>query len=141
MTATIPVANFAFGSFIGPPPKFAGTPGTASCYGQSIAALVRQFGGLNGAAAALGYLNIAAPQSVILAYCGFIFGYLRRPDRDQAQLVGVSGLTAAGLLTLALLKIYPIDGGRIVLFFSPFAVVLVMTGFVVCARSTRLVRR
>jgi YVTN family beta-propeller protein len=69
VTATIPVPNFAFGSFIGPPPKFAGTPGTASCYGQSIAALVRRYRGLNGAVAALGYLDLAALQSVILAYC------------------------------------------------------------------------
>jgi YVTN family beta-propeller protein len=70
VVATIPVPNFAFGSFIGPSPKFAGTPGMANCYGQSIVALVRQFRGLNGAVAALRYLDVAALQSVILAYCG-----------------------------------------------------------------------
>ena len=32
-------------------PIFAGTPGKANCYGQSVAALAKQYGGLNAAAA------------------------------------------------------------------------------------------
>jgi YVTN family beta-propeller protein len=41
-----------------PAPKFAGTPGFSNCHGQSIAALARQFGGLNAAAAALGFSDV-----------------------------------------------------------------------------------
>jgi hypothetical protein len=51
-------------------PIFAGTPGKANCYGQSVSALARQFGGLNAAAAALGFSGIRALQNVILAFCG-----------------------------------------------------------------------
>jgi YVTN family beta-propeller protein len=52
----IPVGSepFALGVFIQPPPRFAGTPGKANCYGKSVSALVRQYKGLNAAAAALG---------------------------------------------------------------------------------------
>jgi len=48
---------------------FAGTPGKANCYGQSVSALTKQYGGLNNAAAALGYLNVSALQNAIEAYC------------------------------------------------------------------------
>jgi hypothetical protein len=34
---------------------FAGTPGKANCHGKSVSALAKQFGGLNNAAAALGF--------------------------------------------------------------------------------------
>lgn len=51
-------------------PVFAGTPGKANCHGQSVAALARQYGGLNGAAAALGYADVSALQNAIMAFCG-----------------------------------------------------------------------
>ena len=49
---TIPVgsAPLAFGVFI-QQPRFAGTPGKANCFGQSVAALTRKYGGLARAAA------------------------------------------------------------------------------------------
>jgi YVTN family beta-propeller protein len=75
VTATIPVGlePRAFGIFIQPekpPPTFAGTPGKANCYGQSAAALARQFGGLNAAASALGFSSLKTLQNAILAFCG-----------------------------------------------------------------------
>ena len=71
VTAAIPVGNnpIAFGIFIQQAPRFAGTPGKANCFGQSVAALVRQFGGLNAAAAALGYPNMQALQRAIMQFC------------------------------------------------------------------------
>jgi hypothetical protein len=48
---------------------FAGTPGMANCYGQSISALAQKFGGLNAAAAALGFPSVPALQSRILTFC------------------------------------------------------------------------
>jgi hypothetical protein len=50
-------------------PIFAGTSGKANCYGQSVSALARQFGGLNAAAAALGFPGVRALQNVILVFC------------------------------------------------------------------------
>jgi hypothetical protein len=50
-------------------PVFAGTPGTANCHGKSVSALARQYGGLNGAAAALRYADVSALQNAILAFC------------------------------------------------------------------------
>jgi YVTN family beta-propeller protein len=61
---------FAFGVFIQPPPRFAGTPGYSNCYGQSVSALAKQFGGLNAAAAALGFSSVAVLQNAIMTYCG-----------------------------------------------------------------------
>jgi len=49
-------------------PLFAGTPGRANCLGSSVSALARQYGGLNSAAAALGYASVDALQQAILAY-------------------------------------------------------------------------
>jgi uncharacterized membrane protein len=49
--------------------KFAGTHGTANCHGQSVSALAQQYGGLNAAAAALGYPNVQALQKAIMEYC------------------------------------------------------------------------
>jgi len=45
VTAMIPVGvePVAFGLFIQPPPKFAGTAGRANCYGQSASALTQVF--------------------------------------------------------------------------------------------------
>jgi YVTN family beta-propeller protein len=68
---TIPVGGtpVAFGIFIQPPPRFAGAPGASNCYGQSVAALVSQFGGFNAAAAALGFSDIKALEKTISAFC------------------------------------------------------------------------
>jgi YVTN family beta-propeller protein len=69
LIATIPVGvgPLAFGVFIRPALKFAGMPGQANCYGQSVSTLGR---GLNGAAAALGFSSVRALQEAIMAYCG-----------------------------------------------------------------------
>jgi hypothetical protein len=48
---------------------FAGTPGIANCYGKSVSALAQQYGGLNNAAAKLGYPSVPALQNAIEAYC------------------------------------------------------------------------
>jgi DNA-binding beta-propeller fold protein YncE len=47
VVAVLPVGEgpIAFGVFI--QPRFAGTPGNASCYGQSISALAQTFRGLH----------------------------------------------------------------------------------------------
>jgi YVTN family beta-propeller protein len=71
----IPVGSIpeAFGVFIQPPkaaPKFAGIPGHSNCHGQSVSALAKQYGGLNNAAAALGFDSVKALQDAILAFCG-----------------------------------------------------------------------
>jgi len=70
--ATIPVgqAPVAFGIFIQPPPRFAGTLGKPNCYGQSASALTSQYGGLNAAAAGLGFSTAAALQKAILTFFG-----------------------------------------------------------------------
>jgi hypothetical protein len=49
---------------------FAGSPGVANCDGQSVSALARQYGGLNRAAAALGFSSVSALQEAIMAFCG-----------------------------------------------------------------------
>jgi uncharacterized repeat protein (TIGR03803 family) len=49
---------------------FAGTPGTSNCHGRSVSALAHQYGGLNAAAAALGYSDVSALQNAIIVYCG-----------------------------------------------------------------------
>jgi YVTN family beta-propeller protein len=70
--ATIPVGNApdAFGIFIQPPaPKFAGVPGSSNCNGTSISALATKFGGLDAAAAALGFSNVQGLQDAIRAFC------------------------------------------------------------------------
>ena len=50
-------------------PPFAGTPGTPNCHGQSVSALARQYGGLNAAAAALGFSSVQVLQNAITGYC------------------------------------------------------------------------
>jgi uncharacterized repeat protein (TIGR03803 family) len=50
-------------------PPFAGTPGTPNCHGQSVSALARQYGGLNAAAAALGFSSVQVLQSAITGFC------------------------------------------------------------------------
>jgi uncharacterized repeat protein (TIGR03803 family) len=49
--------------------KFAGTPGKPNCFGQSVSALARQYGGLNNAAEALGYPSVRALQDAITEFC------------------------------------------------------------------------
>jgi hypothetical protein len=75
VTATVAVGNgpTAHGVFIQPAqaaPKFAGTPGFSNCHGQSVAALAKQFGGIDAAAAALGYSSVKALQNAIKGFCG-----------------------------------------------------------------------
>jgi hypothetical protein len=60
----------AFGVFIQPPRRFAGTPGYSNCHGQSVSALAKQYKGLNAAAAALGFSSVKALQNAIMAFCG-----------------------------------------------------------------------
>jgi hypothetical protein len=50
-------------------PVFAGTPGTASCYDESVSALSQQYGGLDAAAAALEYSGVSALHDTVLAFC------------------------------------------------------------------------
>jgi hypothetical protein len=50
-------------------PAFAGTPGEANCHGESVSALVRQYGGLAAAAAALGFPSVQALQDAIQEFC------------------------------------------------------------------------
>jgi hypothetical protein len=51
-------------------PRFGGTPGKSNCHGQSVSALARQYGGLNSAAAGLGFSSVSALQNAILTFCG-----------------------------------------------------------------------
>ena len=71
MVATIPlvVGSEPIGIAIQSALRFAGTPGQANCFGQSVAALVTQFGGLNAAAAALGFTSVGALQNALLTFC------------------------------------------------------------------------
>jgi probable HAF family extracellular repeat protein len=70
--------GFFHGFLATPSPMFAGTPGKANCYGQSVSALVRQYHGLNAATAALGYPRVRALEKAILAFCGEEPDSLRR---------------------------------------------------------------
>ena len=51
-------------------PVFAGTPGKANCYGQSVAALNNQYGNQPAAAVALGYPSVQALHDAIHTFCG-----------------------------------------------------------------------
>ncbi|HEX3522106.1 MAG TPA: hypothetical protein VHT52_08465 [Stellaceae bacterium] len=62
--------GFAGAAWVYTQPAFAGTPGKANCYGKSVSALAGQYGGLNAAAAALGFPSLPALQNAILAFCG-----------------------------------------------------------------------
>jgi sensor domain CHASE-containing protein len=65
-----PVDNNGLGAaWVFTQPVFAGTPGYSNCHGQSVAALAHQYGGLNNAAAALGYADVSALQNAILGFC------------------------------------------------------------------------
>jgi photosystem II stability/assembly factor-like uncharacterized protein len=50
-------------------PVFAGTPGTPNCHGESVSALVHEFGGLKAAASALRFPSVQAVQDAIRAFC------------------------------------------------------------------------
>jgi len=71
VTTTIPVgrAPVAFGVFIQPAPRFAGVAGSKNCHGTSVSALATKFGGLDAAAAALGFSNVQGLQDAIRVYC------------------------------------------------------------------------
>jgi uncharacterized repeat protein (TIGR03803 family) len=57
------------GSGFVPPALFAGTRRKANCQSQSVSTLAQQYGGLNNAAAALGYPIVSALQNAMLAFC------------------------------------------------------------------------
>ena len=65
-----PVANGIFIQPVAPAPTFAGIPGQASCHGQSVAALARQFGGIDHAATTLGFSSVKALEDAIHTFCG-----------------------------------------------------------------------
>jgi hypothetical protein len=48
----------------------AGTPGAPNCQGETASALARQFGGVDHAAAALGFSTVAGLQEVVRDFCG-----------------------------------------------------------------------
>ena len=50
-------------------PAFAGTPGKANCHGKSVSALDKQYGGVNAAAAALGFASVKALRDAIEEFC------------------------------------------------------------------------
>jgi hypothetical protein len=50
-------------------PLFAGMPGKANCHSRSVLVLVKQYGGLNNAAAALGFDSVKALEDAIEDYC------------------------------------------------------------------------
>jgi hypothetical protein len=49
---------------------FAGAPGDNNCHGKSVSALALQFGGLDNAAADLGFSSVKALQDAIKTFCG-----------------------------------------------------------------------
>jgi hypothetical protein len=52
------------------PAFFIGTPGQANCHGPSVSTLAQTYGGMAGAAKALGYPSVPALQDAIKSYCG-----------------------------------------------------------------------
>jgi hypothetical protein len=70
-TFTVGIRPLAFGLFIQPQPpapRFAGTPGRSDCQGQSMSQLAH-FGGMDAAAAALGFPSVTALRSAIRTFC------------------------------------------------------------------------
>ena len=49
---------------------FAGVPGDPNCHGKTVSALTKLYGGMAGAATALGYQSESALQAAIWAWCG-----------------------------------------------------------------------
>jgi YVTN family beta-propeller protein len=66
----VATSPLAFGLFIQPGPRFAGTPGFSNCHGKSVSGLAQQYHGLNAAAAALGFSDVRVLQTAIFAFCG-----------------------------------------------------------------------
>jgi hypothetical protein len=64
-----PTFNMAF-SLAGETIPGAGTPLHANCHGKTVAAVARQFGGLEAAAATLGFSTVATLQEGLRTYCG-----------------------------------------------------------------------
>lgn len=64
-----PTSNMTF-SMTGETIPDAGTPGAANCQGDTVSALARQFGGVDSAAAALGFSSVAGLQGVVRDFCG-----------------------------------------------------------------------
>lgn len=64
------VSPAAFGQFIQPKPKFAGTPGEANYFRQSIKTLERRYGSLSTAVRVLGYNSAVALRQAIRQFCG-----------------------------------------------------------------------
>jgi YVTN family beta-propeller protein len=60
----------AFGIFIQPASRFAGSPGQPNCYGKSVSALAKKYGGLDAAAKALGFPSVQALKNAIESFCG-----------------------------------------------------------------------
>jgi hypothetical protein len=48
---------------------FAGTPGTPTCRGKVVSTLAKQYGGLDAAAAALGYSSVQVLRNAIAEFC------------------------------------------------------------------------
>jgi len=72
VTTTIPVGSepSAFGVFIQPAPRFAGTPGFSNCHDISVSALSIQFGSdLGAAATALGFPGVRELENAITTFC------------------------------------------------------------------------
>ena len=63
-----PTFNMTF-SLTGNTIPEAGTPGKADCHGKTISALARQFGGLDEAAFALGFSDVAELQDSVREFC------------------------------------------------------------------------
>jgi len=66
--AATPTFNMTF-SLAGNTIPGAGISGEPDCHGESISALARQFGGIHGAAAALGYPSVEALQASFKEFC------------------------------------------------------------------------
>jgi hypothetical protein len=66
--ATPPTFNMAF-TLSGETVPRAGTPGKPNCHGKSLSALAHQFGGVDAAAAALGFSSVQELQDALVGFC------------------------------------------------------------------------
>jgi len=66
-----PIDNGGVGAawIFGDQPIFAGTPGNANCYGQSVSALAKKYEGLSAAAAAFQFSSVDTLQEAIAGFC------------------------------------------------------------------------
>ena len=70
---TVYVTNFASNTVSvitnpQPPLMCAGTPGRPNCHGQCVSSLAQKYGGINNAAAALGFPSVMALQSLLRTF-------------------------------------------------------------------------